>query len=591
MNTSDRSTLPRSIFQIVDTIDRGYSATLLTGRNLTDLDRDGTTMRPLLEILRRALREIHGMLLVTLSLAEGIRFDALDTRDRRLGEPFLNRFSLLDSPGDRRDPTTIFRGILEAARTPAKEKWPDGSPVKFAFLIRFVEHLAPQEMQTEEERVLAELATLAGPCLAVRSSGHVLLFDEGQEGRTDHLVREALHITRLEQPDVEEKKSFLQVALNTYADSRLEESLATHQAALIMQRTPNREIESQIRESHRTHRPLTRQVLVKTRTDAVARISEGSLRVLDSSENLPPLAGHNALKVDQIVMLIGEGLASQNPTTTLGVVLVGPPGTGKTHTMRAVASRNHVVAVELATPKRQFNGESERVLDLQWSIINESGGLVLSDEITEKIPAQRSQHNGDNGVSDAIAAKLLFELSNEAMRGKRCLVGTTNCPWRMGEAMRDRFEWIPALYPLPQDLPSIITTIILSLYPGVYLDETDSSIQRAAQVFQRKAANPREIRSLIAGAAFFSGEQVNPALILHAAEDFIPTGDSNSIHLADLWAVKACKRHSFLPWADDPVRYEYPPHIENVMSDVSTGEVDSKKLNDTIARLMPHANV
>lgn len=591
MGIQSKIEAPECIDRIHDAIVSGHSTFLLTGRSLTDLGVDQGKLCPLLEVSRRYLRNHQGTILVTYSLAEGIRFDPRDEKDRDAGARFLGRFSLLDSPNTDRRPVDFLRSILDAARSPTGQTWPDGNEVRFAFLIRFVEHLAPSEVQTDEERILAEIVAEASTSLAVRSSGHILLLDEGQEGRTDQLIRNTAHVVRLDQPDSSEKEAFLSAALETYTNASLEEGLAISQAAQLVRRTPNREVESLIRASHRKGIPLTREALIENRIQAIARLSEGSLQVLSTPRHQPPLAGRNARKVHQILMRVGQGLATQDPTTPLCVVLVGPPGTGKTYTMLAVASQHQVVAVAFGGVKRGIVGESERVLDLKWSIVNESGGAVLVDEITEQLPLERGDFNGDSGVSHAITARFLTELSNESMRGKRCIFGTTNCPWRMGEAMRDRFEWIPTLYPHPQDHPEIIMAIAQSLKPEIDFDETEGAVQEAARIFHRKAANPREIRGSISAATFFAAEPINPNLILRAAGDFSPSRDSSSIHLADLWAIKACRRRSFLPWSDDPVRYEYPPHIEAVMADVTTGEIDRHKLDASIARLSPHANV
>ena len=82
------------------------------------------------------------------------------------------------------------------------------------------------------------------------------------------------------------------------------------------------------------------------------------------------------------------------------------------------------------------------------------------DEITEQFPLEQSEgFDGDSGASRAVMGQLLTSLSDESRRGRALLVATTNCPWRIGAAMRSRFTVIPVLHPLEEDFPGILASI------------------------------------------------------------------------------------------------------------------------------------
>ena len=115
-----------------------------------------------------------------------------------------------------------------------------------------------------------------------------------------------------------------------------------------------------------------------------------------------------------------------------------------------VAKQAGVSAYQMHSPKTGIVGETERKAELQMGTLRESiPNLAFIDEITEALPLERSDFNGDSGATRAVTAALLTALADESRRGKSLLIATTNCPWRMGEAMRSRFIAIPVLQPSP----------------------------------------------------------------------------------------------------------------------------------------------
>ncbi|WP_448571376.1 AAA family ATPase [Trichothermofontia sp.] len=597
----DWATVPAALLPLCQAIAEGKHALLLSGRNLRDLDCNPQTHRiaPLLEILRDQLRDRWGMLLVTYSRAEGIDYAALDLSDadRRVIERALQAHQLLDIPQDEQEVPHVVRRIASLCWLPTGgDTWAGGKPLRFCFLLQFGEHLVPycaHGGQTDAQIVAIELSHLTPQSLALRKSGNVILFHTQDEALVDPLVRAALQAIRLPQPDRAAKQVFLQALRRIYPQAQLGEGLTWEQAAFLSSNTPNQGLESLLRASHRTGKPLTARELVAQKSIDVQALSEQTLTVLDTSRvsSDRPLEGINSAYPQSILQQLAQALAAGNPSMPANVLLVGPPGTGKTEMSLITARQAGVAAYQMHSPKTGIVGETERKAELQQRVLREwVPNLAFVDEITEALPLERSDFDGDSGATRAVAAALLTALADESRRGQSLLIATTNCPWRMGAAMRSRFMAIPVLQPLAQDYPAIVLATARRVTPDLPAIGADHpAIQAAAQVFAAKGANPRHIRAALSNALLLKGE-LSPEGILFAAHDLSITVDRVSAIYSDLWALKACSSKSFFPWCGHLADYPFPPHLQGLV-DRATGELNTTELDRRIAEYQPQANL
>lgn len=109
-----------------------------------------------------------------------------------------------------------------------------------------------------------------------------------------------------------------------------------------------------------------------------------------------------------------------------GALLVGPPGTGKTHIAKAIATAWGVplLKLDLGALKSKFVGDSEARIRKAFSVIETIGrAVVLLDEV-EKALAGATQGAADGGVSsDALGAILTWM---QERQGQAFIVATSN---------------------------------------------------------------------------------------------------------------------------------------------------------------------
>ena len=338
--------------------DEGYRAIRLTGRSLYDLVVDEGKLRPLNEAFRRACCVQYGMQLITFSLASGLDWDASriqNDNDRRTIEKILRDHRLMDIPQDEHEVVRVIRGISSLSKIPMDSlKWSDGRVMRFALVVEFAEHMLPGSLtngtQTDSQLRAIELAHLAAQSLALRSSGNLVIF-HGREGLIDELVCGALHEIRLSQPDNLEKKEFLSAATSLYSNAGFEDGLSIDAVSNLTTNTPNKGLEQLVRASHLSGRKLTGKELSEQKNRDVEAMSESTLTALNAArlDNLQ-LKGLNIEIPLKILDTYANALMKADSSIPANILLVGPPGTGKTDLALVRAFKAKVSAFQLHSP-------------------------------------------------------------------------------------------------------------------------------------------------------------------------------------------------------------------------------------------------
>ena len=581
---------------VLQRYEEGHCALLLVGRSLHDLDLDDGQIRPLAEILRRRCRQRHGMALLRYGLAAGFDWDEThqDDRDRRTIRAALEAHRLLETPAPGEEAPHILRGLYSLLRTPTDGlRWHNGSALRFGALIDFGEHVTPclaNGTQTREQLLAIELAHNLAQSLALRKNGNLLMFHTRADGLVDGLVSAAMIRVDLPQPDVGCKDAFLETAMSLYTKAAFEGGLTRQEVARLTSRTPNRGQESMLRASQRTGEAITLAGLIGQKSRDVAEISEQTLAVLDASRvDKVQLAGRNVATPRRVMEAFGKALRRGDPNVPGSLLLVGPPGAGKTDLALIAASEANVNAYQMHSPKGGIVGQTERQVRLQWETLRAwTPNLSFIDEITEAMPMQRTDFDGDSGASRAVTAAMLTALSDETRCGRSLLVATTNCPWRIGEAMRSRFAVLPVLHPLREDYPAIVESLSRRV-AGAALDKNDQCVLEAAEIFHSKGANPRQIRAALSAILLDAGTLTRES-VRTAALDLRASASPAAVAYCDLWAVKTCSRQSWLPWGADPSSYPFPSHLKALV-DPATGVVEESELDRRLEELKPHVDV
>jgi SpoVK/Ycf46/Vps4 family AAA+-type ATPase len=203
---------------------------------------------------------------------------------------------------------------------------------------------------------------------------------------------------------------------------------------------------------------------ITARKDEIIRTEYADvIEMLDPNFGFDAVGGYTPIKEmfsKRIVARVKEGLPSDWP----GVLLVGPPGTGKTTLAVALANECGIPALRLniGALKNKFVGETEKNLRRALGLIREMAPvLVFIDEIDTALP-NRQDENQDSGVSKGILEAFMPFLSDPAVRLKTQFVAASNRSDGIDAALKrvGRLDKIiPMLMPVKQERVEIIKAL------------------------------------------------------------------------------------------------------------------------------------
>jgi cell division protease FtsH len=143
-----------------------------------------------------------------------------------------------------------------------------------------------------------------------------------------------------------------------------------------------------------------------------------------------------------------------------GIIFSGPPGTGKTHFAKAMASALGAAAIVVSGPelKSRWVGESEENLRQIFVRARQSAPAIIIFDELDSFASARGMHQG-SGVEHSMVNQLLTEMDGFRSNEMVFVVGTTNFLESIDPALLrpGRFEFhIPVPYPGPEDRRAIL---------------------------------------------------------------------------------------------------------------------------------------
>jgi len=478
------------------------------------------------------------------------RFElAVNTRRILQGRPEVDEFP--------KDPLNLFP-ILETFVTDPSQHG--------ALVMDYVETVVPggdlSFMGTEDRSSLVTLQRWTSDPAILGSDNLVLLLTEN----LSDVNRKVLHCPQLStievpMPDLDARLRFIKHLRESYPKPGIAaKRLADITAGLTL---------VQIEGIFRQVRQAGGKITFDTVTDAKRRIIEqecfGLLEFVESEHDFKSVGGLIEVKqaLNRVADNVKKGRSARVP---MGVLFVGPMGTGKTFVAEAFANECDLTCVKFKNFREKWVGSTEGNLERILTVIKAMGYvLVMIDEGDRSIGGNSGE--GDGGTSSRVTARLKEFMSDTSHRGSIIFIMMTNRPDKLDADMKrpGRFD-----LKLPFFFPQTTEERIGILKALLRKNRIPHSIRDYdAMATTTEGMSGAEIEAILLSAIGLAEDarrkKISEDDVRAAVADYIPSRDTVMLEYMSILAVFECSSRRLLP---------------QVYKDLSTDE-----LNDSIREM------
>jgi AAA+ superfamily predicted ATPase len=522
----------------------GASHLFLLHGNVRDVHPFGSAFVPLAEGLRRlgSRRPIA----VSYDVSAGLVFPDAE-REKALRKALGLKGAL---PADPARALVVLDALVGSDRVAAES---------VAVIIDYAHTLAPADGAGAAER--QNITTLArwasDPAVAARRPLIVLIAPTAQEVSSEVYAGAAgAEVVAVPRPDVDARAEFardLQRRIPEVTWGLSAEELAAQTGGLSLV-----QIEDIVQRARGGGSALTREAIVERKIDLLRQEYGDVLEILSPRHGLDAVGGldHATRELREVADIMRRGLTSAAP---LGIILMGPPGTGKTYLAECFAKECGMLCVRFRPLRGMYVGQSERNQEKAFAAIRALAPVVvIVDESDQAEGGNRDSGGGDSGVAERMRASSFNFWADNALRGRVLRIDSTNRVDLIDSAMRRSGRTdikIPILMPdevarkqifevvaRKHKLASAIAdfTPFARRTPGFTGSDIELALTTAYRFALREGATA-----------------VTDAHLTAALDDFIPESrDQAAIDHMTVLALDECRNRRLLPGNAEAIRRE-----------------------------------
>jgi len=274
----------------------------------------------------------------------------------------------------------------------------------------------------------------------------------------------------------------------------------------------------------------------------------GLIEFIESRHNLSAVGGNEGIK-DELRQIAANIRAGDRARVPMGLLFVGPMGTGKTFVANAFIKESGLSAVKLKNFRSKWVGSTEANLEKVLGMVRSLGPIILV--IDEGDRAFGSQGDEDGGTSSRVMARMKEFMSDPENRGQVLFILMTNRPDKLDIDIKragrlDRK--IPFFYAdCAPDVEGVLSALLHRYKVDHELVWERDRAATSARLIGYSNADLEAVVLLANDSARSQSVKLTSDLFASAIADYLPSGDQRMLEYMELLAVFETSRRALLP--------------------------------------------
>jgi transitional endoplasmic reticulum ATPase len=488
--------------------------------------------------LERFLSRTRDML-VSYDISQGFRF-ASKEHETKFRTMVAARRQLSGLPGDLDLPTDPIEVVSSIEQLLVDGKRKSG------IILDYSEMLLPQAdpafMQHDDKRNLVTFRRWTSSPAILATDNILVMITESVSGMAKSVVSSPqLVLLRVDYPDENARTAYVAANIKDTPATITTAAIAKVSAGLTLM-----QIRSIIQMARQSNRPVDFALINARKKIVLEQECMGLIEFIVPKHNLSHVGGMDEVKAD--LLRVSDDVKSGNRNRVpMGMIFVGPMGTGKTFVAEAFAAESGLTCLKLRNFRGGLVGDTERNLEKVLELVETLGYVVL---VIDEADRALSTGDGDGGVDSRVIARLKEFLSDTGHRGRILVLMMTNRPDKLDIDLKrpGRFDMkIPFFFPeSDEDRKSMLAAIVRK--NGFTLDARVDLDPVAKATSGYSAAEIEAVMVAAAGFAAAEGTDViEPEDLAKAAKDTVPSRDIRMLDFMEMQAVFETSTRRLLP--------------------------------------------
>ena len=291
-----------------------------------------------------------------------------------------------------------------------------------------------------------------------------------------------------------------------------------------------------LRRSEQSQAPITFANVSQRKKSIIEQECHGLVEFVSPKHNFTHVGGMAPLKkeLNRVAKAIKDGRRNQVP---MGMLFVGPMGTGKTYIAEAFAGESGLTCLKFKNFREKWVGSTESNLEKILQVVNGLGYVLL---IIDEADRSMNSSGSDGGTSSRVIARIKEFMSNTKHRGRVVVLMMTNRPDKIDIDLKrpGRLDYkIPFFFPQDEETREAVLSALIRKNTIQLEEETD--VNSIAE--QTAGYSAAELEAVLLRALNIASEEermsINNDDLIKAATDVIPSRDTKMLEYMELLAV------------------------------------------------------